>query len=87
MVSESRTPQGTAKNKLALDPKLDKEAYKQKITRTILEQVKGALPDEVYQLVDEGYERLLKQASVTTHIPVLVEGLVRAEERKKFRAH
>ena len=87
MVSELRPSQVAIKNKLALDPKLDKEEYKQKITCTILEQVKGALPDEVYHLVDEGYERLLKQASVTMHIPVLVEGLVRAEERKKFRDH
>ena len=87
MVSELHTAQTASKNKLALDPKLDKETYKQKITRSIVEQVKGAPPEEVYHLVDEGYERLLKQASITMHIPVLVEGLVRAEERKKFRDH
>jgi hypothetical protein len=87
MVSELRTTAGAIKNRLALDPRLDKEAYKRKITLSIVEQVKGALPDEVYQLVDEGYERLLRQASITMHIPVLVEGLVRAEERKKSRHH
>jgi hypothetical protein len=87
MVSEIRTSQGESNNKLALDPKLDKEAYKKKITRTILDQVKGASGEEVYRLVDEGYERLLKQATITMHIPVLVEGLVRAEERKRFRNH
>jgi hypothetical protein len=87
MVSEIRTSQGEYNNRLALDPKLDKEAYKQKITRTILDQVKGSSVEEVYRLVDEGYERLLKHASITMHIPVLVEGLVRAEERKRFREH
>jgi hypothetical protein len=87
MVSEILDSQVENNSKLALDPTLDKEAYKQKITRSILDQVKGASMEEVYQLVDEGYERLLKQASITIHIPVLVEGLVRAEERKRFRAH
>ena len=85
MVSEIRKSQAERKNKLALDPKLDKETYKLKITHTILDQVKGASVEEVYQLVDEGYERLLQQATITMHIPVLVEGLVRAEERKRFR--
>ncbi|MGD8587540.1 MAG: hypothetical protein PVG22_01780 [Chromatiales bacterium] len=80
-----RTPQAKINHKLALDPKLDKEMFKKKITRTILDQVKGATVDEVFQLVDEGYERLLKQATITMHIPVLVEGLVRAEERRRFR--
>jgi hypothetical protein len=87
MVSENRTMQGGLKKKMALDPKLDKEVLKMKIASTVLEQVKGAHPEEVYQLVDEGYERLLQGASVTMHIPVLVEGLVRAEERKKYRSH
>lgn len=87
MVSENRTMQDGLKKKMALDPKLDKEVLKMKIASTVLEQVKGAHPEEVYQQVDEGYERLLQGASVTMHIPVLVEGLVRAEERKKYRSH
>jgi hypothetical protein len=87
MVTEKHLMHAGDKNKLALDPKLDKEAYKQKITRTIIDQVKEAPADEVYHMVDLDYERLLKQASITTHIPVLVEGQVRAQERKKYRGH
>ena len=77
-----------AKNrKLTLDPRLDKEIFKEKITSTILDQVEGASREEVYREVDQDYERLLTGASVTMHIPVLVEGEVRAEERRKLRNH
>ena len=68
---------------LGLDPELDKEVYKERITRSILEQVAGADREEVYRKVSEDYERLLHCASIKMHIPVLVEGEVRAEERRK----
>lgn len=87
MVSEVRMMQAGTKQRIALDPTLDKEVLKQKIARSILDQVKGSLLEEVYRLVNEDYERLLKGASVTMHIPVLVEGLVRSEERRRIRSH
>ncbi|MDJ0807327.1 MAG: hypothetical protein QNJ78_10885 [Gammaproteobacteria bacterium] len=88
MTDMSRPPQnGVKRKKLTLDPRLDKDIIKEKITRTILEQVTGAIHDEVYAEVDADYERLLAGASVTTHIPVLVEGEVRAEQRRRYRDH
>ncbi|MEN8167290.1 MAG: hypothetical protein ABFR65_07410 [Pseudomonadota bacterium] len=83
MLNKNRTVNGSKNNKLVLDPRQDKEMFKEKITRTILEQVSGAQREEVYREVDEDYERLLDGASVTMHIPVLVEGEVRAQERRK----
>ena len=88
MTDMNRPPINCVKSKkLTLDPKLDKEIFKEKITQTILDQVSGALHDEVYAEVDADYERLLANASVTTHIPVLVEGEVRAEQRRRYRRH
>lgn len=72
-------------NKFSLDPKLDKEVFKEKITRSILEQVPGSLKEEVVAEVDADYEKLLANATILTHIPVLVEGEVRAIQRRKYR--
>jgi hypothetical protein len=74
---------GTAKNRLDLDPVLDKDTIKEKITQRIMEQVDGVSREDVYLEVSRDYDRLLQGATVTTHIPVLVEGEVRAEERRK----
>ena len=87
MTDMNRPPLNKSNSKLTLDPRLDKELFKEKITRTVLEQVNGALRDDVYAQVDADYERLLKGASITTHIPVLVEGEVRAEARRKTSKH
>jgi hypothetical protein len=66
-----------------LDPRTDKQIIKEKITHSILDQVAGASREEVYRAVDADYERLLLGASVVIHIPVLVEGEVRAGQRRK----
>jgi hypothetical protein len=87
MTIMNKTMRGVIGSKLALDPKQDKEFFKEKITRSILDQVAGATREDVYQEVHEGYERLLERATITMHIPVLVEGEVRAQERKKYRQH
>jgi hypothetical protein len=68
-----------------LDPRTDKQIFKEKITRSILDQVVGAGREEVYRAVDADYERLLLGATVTMHIPVLVEGEVRARQRSRRR--
>jgi hypothetical protein len=72
-------------NKFSLDPILDKDVFKEKITRSILEQVSGSMKEEVFAEVDADYERLLASATILTHIPVLVEGEVRAIQRRKYR--
>jgi hypothetical protein len=83
MINHEAKPQAGQQEKLILDAKMDKDLFKEKITRTILDQVTGSIREEVFRAVDEDYERLLATAKVTQHIPVLVEGQVRAEERKK----
>lgn len=87
MTIMNKTMRGVIGSKLTLDPRLDKDAFKQKITRSILDQVAGSNREEVYQEVHEGYERLLSEATITMHIPVLVEGEVRAQERRKRLRH
>ncbi|MBV2089448.1 MAG: hypothetical protein KUF72_01015 [Candidatus Thiodiazotropha sp. (ex Ctena orbiculata)] len=74
----------TKPNKLDSDPQMDKDIIKQKITRSIQQQVPGSNQEDIFHSVDQYYERLLSTATVFQHIPVLVEGEVRAEVRHKI---
>jgi len=83
MVALSKNHRNTPGLKREMDPAKDAELYKEKITQSILDQVVGANREEVFREVSREYDRLLASAHISTHIPVLVEGGVRAEERRK----
>jgi hypothetical protein len=73
------------RGKLDLDPIADAEVYKVRITQSIMDQVAGANRESVSRSVSDKYDQLVANATVTSHIPVLVEGEIRAEERIKAR--
>ena len=54
MAVMNRSSRGSNR-KLSLDTRLDKEIFKEKITSTILDQVEGAIREEVYREVDQDY--------------------------------
>jgi hypothetical protein len=62
-----------------LDPgnPLNKKQIKASITDAIAKQVGGSNRDEIAQMVEEEYERLLLGAFIPTHIPSLTAGSVR----------
>ena len=74
---------GIAVKALDRENPLNRTQTKVSITDAIARVVVGADRDEIAQLVEEEYERLLKKAAIVTYIPALTAGLV----RRKVAAH
>jgi hypothetical protein len=72
-----------------LDPgnPLNKKQIKASITDAIANEVVGSNRDEVAQLVEDEYERLLLSALIFTHIPSLTAGSVRRQVKANKMRH
>ena len=58
---------------------VNKQEIKASITNAIARQVVGSNREEIARRVEETYERILRGAAVSVHVPSLTEGAVRRE--------
>ena len=58
---------------------VNKQEIKASITDAIARQVVGSNREEIARRVEETYERILRGAALSVHVPSLTEGAVRRE--------
>lgn len=72
---------GTEKNRVFLDPEVDKSEIEKHIIARIEQLLPHADHEEVARAVEVEYEELLLAAKVKIHIPTLVEKLAKEDVR------